>query len=44
MTLKEWQQEIASRHPIIRRWPLSQWPQIVKLNGWLPLPPKELGK
>ena len=44
MKLTEWQQEIASRHPIIRRWPLSLWPLITRLNGWLPLPPKEQGK
>ena len=44
MTLKDWQREISLRHPITRHWPLALWPRIARLNGWLPLPPKEQGK
>ncbi len=37
--LHNWQEEIARRHPLIRRWHKGDWPFITKMHGWLPLPP-----
>ncbi len=40
MEKKQWENEIQKAHPIITYYPKDKWPLIVRLNGWLPLPPE----
>jgi len=40
MTQKQWEKEIAERHPIITYFPKKNWARVARFNGYLPLPPE----
>ena len=38
MTYLQWLEEISEWHPVIKYYPIEQWEDVTRFNGWLPLP------